>query len=373
MGLFDRRIDWSPLAEQPANGLGEDDAFYLVTGRFTGADAAAVDSFLEFLASRVVFLIDWNKARKALETFVDRDVAVQLLSWAASHEFGHRAFLVLGGADLVLEAVRRAAAGRVPYGVRLDAALGEDVAKGFLRRVLKEASEGLADGRSARLIRDEIQADLAQQFETAEALVAAIVVRHLGLSRTLAAAIAEALRAVGAAGPAFAERAKRLEAKADRLTLEAREVCGRLQHADGERRTVDQVEDAMDALDECAFLMSLSPGPLPAQASLTHLAELVVASLSQMVRAAEAAAWLPEDRREDAAAALQAIDAVSALEREADEAERTAIGALLGEPQPDARGLVLGLEIARTLEATTDHLAHAALALRERVLEELSE
>ena len=91
-----------------------------------------------------------------------------------------------------------------------------------------------------------------------------------------------------------------------------------------------------------------------------------------MVRAAEAAAWLPEDRREDAAAALQAIDAVSALEREADEAERTAIGALLGEPQPDARGLALGLEVARTLEATTDHLAHAALALRERVLEELS-
>ena len=372
MGLFEGRMDWSPLAEQAAEGLGEDEMFYLVTGRFAGADAAAVDGFLEFLGSRIVFLIDWNKGRKALQTFVDRDVAVGLLGWAAAQSLGHRAFLVLGGADLVLEAVRRAAAGRVPYGVRLDAALGEDEAKRFLRRVLKEASEGLAAGRSARLIRDEIQADLAQQFETAEAVVAAIVVRHLGLSRTLAAAIGATLEAGGAAGPGLAERAKRLEAKADRLTLEAREVCGRLQRAQGALRTVDQVEDAMDALDECAFLMSLAPGPLPARASLTRLADLVVAGVSQMVRAAEAAARLPEDKREDAAAALQAIDAVTALEREADAAERAAIASLLGDPVPDARALVLGLEVARALEATTDHLAHAALALRERVLEELS-
>lgn len=33
---------------------------------------------------------------------------------------------------------------------------------------------------------------------------------------------------------------------------------------------------------------------------------------------------------------------------------------------------MLGLEIARALETATDHLAHAAMALRERVLEELS-
>jgi hypothetical protein len=91
-----------------------------------------------------------------------------------------------------------------------------------------------------------------------------------------------------------------------------------------------------------------------------------------MVRAAEAATKLPEGRREDAVAALQAIDAVTAAERTADAAERAAIGALMGAEAPDARPLVLGLEVARALEEATDHLAHAALALRERVLEELS-
>jgi hypothetical protein len=38
----------------------------------------------------------------------------------------------------------------------------------------------------------------------------------------------------------------------------------------------------------------------------------------------------------------------------------------------DARALVLGLEIAHKLEEATDRLAHAAMSLRDRVLQELS-
>ncbi|MBV9993886.1 MAG: hypothetical protein JO127_01610 [Caulobacteraceae bacterium] len=371
MGLFDRRVAWSPLSEQAAKGLGEEEVFYLVTGRFAGEDEAALDEFLEFLGSRIVFLIDWNKARKALQSFVSRDAAIALLEWGAAHDLGHRAFLEAGGVDLVFETVRKAAAGRVPYGVRLEAALGETEAVGFLRRVLKETSEALRAGRSARLIRDEIQADLAQRFDTAEAAVLAIVVRHLGLSRVLAGTIAEALSQEAGGAPALAARAKRLEAKADRLTLEAREICARLRHPQAVRRLVDEVEDAMDALDECAFLMSLPPGPPPGD-PLPRLANIVVECLGQAVRAVEASIRLPAGRREDAVAALQAIDATTAAERAADEAERAAVGAFMGEPAPDARPLMLGLEIARALEAATDHLAHAALALRERVLEELS-
>lgn len=38
----------------------------------------------------------------------------------------------------------------------------------------------------------------------------------------------------------------------------------------------------------------------------------------------------------------------------------------------DARMLVLRIEIGRALETATDHLAHAALALRDHVLGELT-
>ena len=168
ISLFEGQgVAWSPFAEENAAGLSVD-VFYLLTGRYVSDDATAIEGFLEFLGSRIVFLIDWNKARKTLQTFVGDNNAIRLLTWAAAHDFGHRAFLELGGADLILEAVDRAAAGRIPYGVRLDEALGAPECVKFLEHVLRDTSQGLSAGRTARLIRDEIQADLSRRFETAE-------------------------------------------------------------------------------------------------------------------------------------------------------------------------------------------------------------
>ena len=168
-------------------------------GRHAFGDEPALLRFLEFLGSRLVFLIDWNKARKALQTFVGKQEAVEILGWSSAHDCGHRAFLELGGADLVFEAIRRTAVGRIPYGTRLDAALGTAECAKFLHRVLRQTSEGLRAGRSQRLIRDEIQAELAQLFDTAEFAMLALLVRHLGVTRTLASAIAEGLAGEGAA------------------------------------------------------------------------------------------------------------------------------------------------------------------------------
>jgi hypothetical protein len=376
MAMFDG-VDWSPLAEKAAHGM-EDDVFYLITGRRAFTDEAAMLGFLEYLGSRLVFLIDWNKARKSLQTFAGKHEVVDILSWAAAHDHGHRAFLELGGADLVYEAVRRTAVGRIPYGARLDATLGSAECAKFLRRVLRQTSEGLRAGRSLRLIRDEIQAELAQLFDTAEAAVLTLLVRHLGVTRTLASAIAGRVGGEGDASAAerawLAGRAKQMEEKADRLTVQAREVCARIQGGEMLRLAVNEVENATDALDEAAFLWSLAPpgDPKASYAALADLADIVVDSVSQLVRATEAASRLPQGERLDAAASLQAIDAVTLAERRADAAERTAIGALMSMPAADARSLVLGLELARALEGATDHLAHAALSLRDRVLEELS-
>lgn len=378
IGLFEgHEVTWSPLAEQ-AQAIGGEELFYLVSGHYAAQDRDALLRFLDFLGSRLVFLIDWNKARKALQTFLGKDAAIALLNWAAVHDYGHRAFLELGGIDLVFEAIRRSASGRIPYGARLDAVLGAAEAMRFLRHVLQQTSEGLRSGRSIRLIRDEIQADLAALFDTAEAAVLAVLMRHLGITRMLAAEIAEAL--VEDQGLAEDERArlarnaKRMEEKADRLTVEAREICGRMRHADRLRMTIDEVENATDLLDEGAFLLSLVPqsdGPVGA-AALSGLAQIVIESVSALVRAVEAASRLPQGQHADATYSLQAIDVVLLAERRADAVEREAISVFMQKPRSDARPLVLGLDVARALEASTDHLAHAALALRDLVLEELS-
>ncbi len=381
MGLFDGAgVSWSPLTEQAADGLAKGEAFYLVTGRYEAADIGALDAFLERLGSRLVFLIDWNKARKALQTFVGKGAAAALLVDAAARDLGHRAFLELGGAELVLEAVRRVAAARAPYGARLDAVLGEGEARDFLAEVLRIASEGLSAGRSARLLRDEIEADLAQRLQSAEAAVLVMAVRHLGLSRMLAGDIRDSLcggaLASSADRSALAARATRLERKGDRLTLEAREFSGRLKQANPRlREVIDQVEQGLDALDEAAFLFSLLPESADGGGlvePLETLAAFAVESASQMVRACEAAARAPSGRREDSADALQAIDAVCATERAADEAERAMIAALMRSPSPDARFPVVGVELAHAVERATDDMAHAALALRDHLLGELS-
>ena len=115
---------------------------------------------------------------------------------------------------------------------------------------------------------------------------------------------------------------------------------------------------------------------------LAELAAIARHSAAELVRAVEAAKQIPEGKRADAAFALQCVDAVIDAERDADAAERAAIAAMMSASPKrngenagrggEARVLILGLEIARTLEEATDRLAHAAMSLRNRVLQGLS-
>ena len=381
MALFDgEKVSWSPLGEKRQRNLAEGEVFFLLTGAYEAQDEADLGRFLEFLGSRIVFLIDWNKARKALQVFVKKNVAIALLTGAARRDEGHRAFLELGGAELIYEAIRNAAPGRIAYGVPLDQAVGEGECEAFLRNVLHAACEGLKDGRSTRLIRDEIQADLSQRLDTAERELLAVVLRHLGLTRMLAGMI-ETMFLPG--GLASAEdrkhlslRAKAIEAKADRLTVAARKILERVRDAEELRHLVDQVENATDSFDEAAFLLSLAAddGADVLSTPLGELATIATEAVGQLARAVDGALLIPNGKRLDAAFALQCADAVADAERAADTAERSAIGAIILQTPAgsDARSLVLGLEIARTLEEATDRLAHAAMSLRNRILQELS-
>jgi uncharacterized protein Yka (UPF0111/DUF47 family) len=389
MSLFaDEAVAWSSLAQNPERELSKGGAFYLVNGVYNARDARDLDRFLTFLGSRIVFLIDWNKARKALQAFVSKAEAIEILKDSARREDGHRAFLLLGGADLIFDAVRRAAAGSIAYGVPLDKALGEEECTAFLRNALHIASDGLRDGRSTRFIRDEIQADLWQRLNTAEGEALAAVLRHLGLTRMLAGMIETAVEPGGlppaAERKTLAQRAKQIEGKADRLTVTTREIIARLRNADELLSLVDQVENAADCFDEAAFLISLAAESDNAAAlggSLARLASIACRCVAELVRGVEAARQLPEGKQTDAAFVLESVDGVMELERDADAAERAAISAIMSSPSSseekisrgiDARTLLLGIEIARMLEGATDRLAHAALSLRSWVLQGLS-
>ena len=369
-------VDWSPLAEKSSYNVGKDGQFLHVTGLHSAKNAKGLDEFLEFLGSRLVFLIDWNKARKALRNFVDGEAAIGVLRWAARHELGHRGFLELGGDELIYEAVRSAGAGHVPYGRRLDAALGAKETAEFLKHTLQVASEGLTSGRSTRLLKDEIQAKFVSEFESIEGSLLTIISRHLGLSRTMAGLILDAVRdgrTSGKAESSLSGQARRLEHKADSLTAEARTLALRLPETSKPVWTVAiNAEEANDSLEEAAFLLSLVSEIEGGQSGLQPLAGLAgiaVESVAHMIRAVEASHNLPEGLQADVTDALTAIDAVIGEEKKADEAVRQAMVAFISSSS-DARLLILRIEIGQALETATDHLAHAALALRNRILGE---
>lgn len=149
IALFDKfQAKWSGLDRHTATGLGDDNAFYLVTGRYQADSAADRNAFLAAIGGALVFLIDWNKARKLLRNWVAKDDAARILEWAARQRIGHRAFLELGGNELLGAAVRNAAPARIGFGERLDQALGRDVAIDFLKTAIRVSSEALSAGRS---------------------------------------------------------------------------------------------------------------------------------------------------------------------------------------------------------------------------------
>jgi len=368
---------WSGLDRKSAEGLGDEGVFYLVTGRYPTDGGNSRDIFLEAVGASVVFLIDWNKTRKILRSWVSPSDAVHILDWAARHRFGQRAFLELGGSELVAAAVRHATPTRIGFGERLDRALGRDAAVDFLKTVLRASTEALLHGRSVRLVRDRIEADLVRHLERVDSTLLAIVIRQAGLAREIASEIARyvagqhAGRQVDAS--ALAANARRIEEKADRIAIEGRNEIARLEAGPIIEQLMNRVEEAIDELEQAAFIASIMPAGMGADL-FKPLAGLCSAAISAAEAAAagvDAAAEVPEGKRVDAEEALAAVGRLIDIEHAADAAEREVTTLVLrgGLSLPESLSV---LELARAIERATDRLASFGHLLREHVLADLS-
>lgn len=367
---------WSGLDRHVAEGLGEDGTFYLVTGEYQADGASDRDAFLAAVGAVLVFLIDWNKARKLLRTWMAKDDAADILGWAARHRIGHRAFLELGGDALIGAAVRNAAPARIGFGERLDQALGRDAAIDFLKAVLRVSTEALSEGRSVRLVRDQIEADLVRHLERVDSTLLAIVMRQTGLAHDIMAGLANHVAALQAGrqadGKLLAARAGRIEQKADRIALDARKEITRLSARPIIEQLVDRVEEAVDELEQATFIGSLLPAGTDA-ALLKTLAELCAVALSATEAAAcglSAAAEVPEGRREDSEDGLAAVVRLIDAEHVADAGERDITARVFTGGFDLATSLSV-LEFARAIERATDRLAGFGHLLRRYIITDL--
>jgi uncharacterized protein Yka (UPF0111/DUF47 family) len=352
----------------------EDGVYHLSVGEYTASSTARLREYLEYLGSRLVFLIDWNRARKRLRRFVAKKATIELLGWAAGEDIGHMAWLNAGGEQLIFDAMSFAHGGRLKPGERLDELLTKERAVQFLRFTLKQALDGARQGRPVSLVADEIRTELASQVRSSEDALLDTALDHAGLIVELAETVRASLAALQAARTdevgALAEKAKGLESSADQLLNDARGIL----HEGGDFtvRLMNDADDIADDLEDAVFHLSLSPNVSGrAMSALGKLGDPVCIAARELVKALAASRHARRGMpREDVDDFLQAVNAVRTMEHASDLAERDVKRALSGESRPlsEVFGVV---EAARNLEEAADGLLHVALLLHDHVMSEV--
>jgi uncharacterized protein Yka (UPF0111/DUF47 family) len=376
-------VAWSGERTDQRAGLAAGAAFTLLTGQFESKDEAELRSYLEFLGSRLVFLIDWNRARKQLRSFLPSAQRSELLCWAAEVEIGHRGFLELGGARLINDAIEATAGSAVHFGDRLCDVLGEPTTVDFLRFAFRAASEGLRARHSRGLIRDRVCAELAAHFSNEGKRLLRLVADHAGLVFEIATLVRDGVRC-DAAGcdelDRLARCARVFEHDADELVITIRDVVRRRSDQSPVLDMIEAADDAADELEEAAFLMQLLAKTEPtreALAAVAALADTLVAAAQEWVKTLAHAVHVDRPRwevghnrsssQDDVDDFLTTIDRLATLEHQADDAER-ALTSVAIQHARDFRQLHLYAEIGRSLEAGADALKRASLLARDHVL-----
>ncbi|HUY92522.1 MAG TPA: hypothetical protein VMV10_27535 [Pirellulales bacterium] len=370
-------VAWNDTVSKRTAGL--PDLYHLCVGVFVARDQDELTRYLTFLGSRLVFLIDWNRARKRLRKLAPKQLGLDVLDWAAANNVGHMGFLKLGGEQFVFDALRLTAQGPLQWGGQLADVLGEARTAEFLKFALQTTTEGLLAGRSDPLIRDEIQAELRHYFDTIQEGILAVAAEHAGLIVELAMASRDSLLlGVLARDRDYldraARRAKAWEHRADQLVNKCRTARG----WQGETsqplvHLVRTADDAADELEEAVFLINLLPAEGAANGSSTSLQEmsgLLVEGAHEYLKAVENARYVHRgSARERIEDFLEAVDHTLLIEHQVDDAHRRAKS---GIPMfsGDFKELHLFMEIADNLEQAADVLMHSALNLRDYVLGE---
>lgn len=325
---------------------------------------------LEQLGANLVFLIDWNKARKRLNRLLSEDGTMRLLRWAADNSVGHRAFLQCGGLDLIDSASEIATRiTRIPL-TGLRRALGEDAAEEYLRTVLSLCHNGLTSGATQDQITSRAGWELVAQLAGRAGLPLSLANDHAALVVDLADRLARIAR-LDDTRAASAALAKRCEAAADRRVAELREYAASDERSRPWLRIIGDADDAADEIEEAAFRLTLVREMPPPE-----LHRLLIDLCRRAGQAARDWVRLLCQLREvhpaaDAAAIRSLLDLTEKLvvhERESD-AELRGLMTALSAMSMSSAGLHSLTSAAEAVERCMDALKHAALRVQDHALE----
>jgi hypothetical protein len=368
---------WSGMDSRPPPGLNAGEAYWTGTANFEADSEEALLRQLESIGARIVFLIDWNRARKRLQAFVDKDDAVAVLREAARREAGHMAWLVAGAERLAWNAMAAQGEAAFRLGDRLDAVLGREDACQWLVDVLVLAADAAKRHQSAAYVADEARLLLSRRLQGRRGGTA-LLLEHAGwcpaLAQGLRDGLAHGIERDAAAAARLAARAMGWERQADELVVRARSRAERQSGWQPYAQLEERSDDVADALEEAAFVLSLVADNHyhdwgdGVREAMQALADAVLDAVQNHVKAVAIAATLGDGGdAADQDATLDALWRVVQAERRCDELLRAARRALAREVR-DAAALSLGNELAAALELASDHLLGLGHALRAQAL-----
>lgn len=369
-------VIWENGQTRQVESLASGAPFYVAEGQLDAKTSEELLAYLEFLGAKLVFLIDWNRARKQLRGFLRSRGRFELLSWAAQEEIGHRGFLEAGGARLINQAIERTAGSAMHFGDRLCDVLGDEAAQSFLQFVFRSATETLRENRSQGLLRDRIRAELQAHFSSEGTRLLEVASEHAGIILEIASLLRDSIRGQNdpKAAAVLARRARSFEHDADQLVLSSREAVERRPEYNPLFRMVEAADDAADELEEVAFLLELLMGSRPegaAREALNQLADILLDASEEWIKALAHALQTGREAEsghsQEAEDFLAAVDRLFALEHRADDAERDLVFAAVKHAR-GFRQLHLYTQIANSLEEAADALKAAGLIARDYLL-----
>jgi uncharacterized protein Yka (UPF0111/DUF47 family) len=374
------QVEWQDTLSRKDKGF-EEGLFHLALGSFSAADMTQLHEYLTWLGSRFVFLIDWNRARKRLQHFVPKAVAVDILKWAADHDHGHMAFLKAGAEQLVYEALQFASKGNYPLGKQMPEILGMDEATEFLKAVLKICSEGLLREEPLTFIQDAIRAEMVNCLKSGEQGLFDLISEHAAFVVEIAQSIQATLvraqhdETSAARFEANARRAKQWESQADELVIAGRSTYKRVDGSGFFATLIEAADEIADELEDAAFHLTLLSGNssrTDLHPPLIAMSGLLVQGSQEYLKAIETARHLHRGAsRDDVHDFLGAVHRILQVERRTDEAQRAAEIAL-ATSETDFKALYLASETAKNLESAADALMHCALRLRDFVMSQFA-
>lgn len=378
--LSDVGFVWKEVTNRTASSSLAGTEYLLTVGECHPPGPADLETALSAVGARIVFLIDWNRARKELQQFMEKPESLALLRWAANEEVGHRAFLLLGGASLIREAIELAPKNQIRYRQRLSEVLGSARTRQYFQWVFRTAAHGLLSGQPRVLLRDEVKAELLRYFHTLDEDLLAMCIEQASLLVEVAMSVEESLASLARGqDPGLPERAavraKSWEKSADEIVARVRTLTRRSTSSLLFRDLVGIVDDAIDALEDAAFSLKLASEHVRARttfAALDELARIATEASQEFLKCVHTIGLLgPASREEEMQEFLTSADRVASLEESCDVALRN-VRQQVWSGAADFKDSALALEVAGHIERSSNHLKRAAYTIKDDVFERLN-